>query len=247
MMLSYVTALPVFNEAKHVNGVLDEVLRYGDDVVVIDDGSTDGTAELLAARSDIRVVRHPVNRGYGAALISAFEFAMAQGYDVVVTIDCDGQHEPKRIPQFVARIDEAGADIVSGSRYLQTFDGDSSPPEQRRAINARITEQLNRTLGLQLTDAFCGFKAYRTSALKNLKLTDPGYAMPLELWVQAVCHGLKIVELPVPLIYLDEKRSFGGALDDAERRFAYYQSVLAKAIEALPKTCRETFAERSNA
>ena len=70
--------------------------------------------------------------------------------------------------------------------------------------------------GLNLTDAFCGFKAYRTSALAQFEITDDGYAMPLQVWVQAAAHGLTVVEVPVPLIYLDESRAFGGSLDDAE-------------------------------
>ena len=110
-----------------------------------------------------------------------------------------------------------GVDIVSGSRYLQQFAGDSRPPADRQRINRQITDELNRRLGLDLTDAFCGFKAYRVSALRTLRLTETGYAMPIELWVQAVAAGLTIIELPVPLIYLDESRSFGGELDDARR------------------------------
>src|SRR5207302_8922801 len=73
-----------------------------------------------------------------------------------------------------------------------------------------------------LTDAFCGFKCYRAEALRRLNINEPGYAMPLEVWVQAAAAGLKIIELPVPLIYLDEKRSFGGVLDDGQTRLEYY-------------------------
>jgi dolichol-phosphate mannosyltransferase len=232
MTVRTLTALPVYNEAGYVMGVLDEVVRYSQDVLVVDDGSTDGTSDLLAARREIRRLVHPTNRGYGAALRSAFDFAITGGYDILVTIDCDGQHEPQRIPQFVEVCLTTGADIVSGSRYLERFAGDSRPPEARRRINRIITEELNRRLGLQLTDAFCGFKAYRVSALARLRVTDPGYAMPLELWAQAARLGLKMVELPVPLIYLDESRSFGGSLDDAERRLAVYRDVLDRAIKA---------------
>lgn len=226
MTIRSLTALPVFNEVSHVDRVLDEVRRYCDDVLVVDDGSTDGTAERLAARSDIQVVSHEKNQGYGMALRTAFEYAAKEQYDVVVTIDCDGQHEPKRIPRLVKSCLDSGADIVSGSRYLETFSGDSPPPVDRRDVNLQVTAEINNRLGTKLTDAFCGFKAYRVASISKLALTEPGYAMPLQLWVQAVRAGLEIREEPVPLIYLDEKRSFGGTLDDPAARLAYYRRVL---------------------
>jgi len=228
--MRFLTALPVYNEARTVMGVVDEVLRYSPEVLLVDDGSTDQTSGLLGQRRDIQVVTHAENRGYGAALATAFEYAILHHYDVVVTIDCDGQHEPQRIPEFVKA--SRNADIVSGSRYLKQFAGDSRPPAERRRINRLVTGEVNYRLGLQLTDAFCGFKAYRTSALAQLSLREPGYGMPLELWVQASCAGLRIVELPVPLIYLDEKRSFGGALDDGDTRLHYYHMVLDRGMAA---------------
>jgi len=234
-MPRFLTALPVYNEAAHVMGVLDEVLRFTPDVLVVDDGSTDGTSALLAARAasqgDIRVVRHTANAGYGAALATAFREALGGGWDGLVTIDCDGQHQPRLIPDFVAAA--AAADIVSGSRYLKRFPGDSRPPVARRRINMEITAEINARLGLAITDAFCGFKAYSRRALAALHVTETGYAMPLEVWVQAAAAGLKIVELPVPLLYLDLARSFGGALDDATTRLAYYRGVLDRAEAAV--------------
>ena len=223
------TALPVYNEVDHVAGAIAGALSYCRDVLVVDDGSIDGTSELLAVGDDIRLIRHPANQGYGTALRSAFDFAVQGGYDILVTIDCDGQHQPQLIPKFVERCCAGDVDIVSGSRYLRRFPGDSDPPEDRRRINQAITEELNRRLGLRLTDAFCGFKAYRVAVLEKIQLTEPGYAMPLELWVRAARLGLRIVELPVPLVYFDEKRSFGGALDDAETRLAAYREVLERA------------------
>jgi len=228
MATRFLTALPVFNEVLHAGAVLDEVLRYSPEVLVVDDGSTDGTSELLAARNDIQIVRHEKNRGYGAALVSAFDYSLSHGYDVLVTIDCDGQHEPQRIPEFVAAA--AGAQIVSGSRYLKVFDEQSIPPIERRRINVEITAELNRRLGLNLTDAFCGFKAYRREALAALSISDPGYAMPLQVWVQAARARLSIIELPVPLVYLEEERSFGGSLDNAATRLRYYYEVLDRAM-----------------
>jgi len=239
MPFRFLTALPVYNEVRHVGLVLDEVLNYSPEVLVVDDGSTDGTSDLLARRTDIQRVTHPKNRGYGAALRSAFDYTLAHGYDLLVTIDCDGQHSPRRIPLFVTAAENA--DIVSGSRYLEQFPGDSRPPEARRQINQQITAELNRRLGLNLTDAFCGFKAYRATALERLDVTDPGYAMPLELWVQAAHAKLKVIELPVPLIYLEEQRSFGGSLDDARTRLQYYHEVIDRSLAAVERrTARES-------
>ena len=232
-MARFLTALPVYNEAAHVGSVLDEVLTVTPDVLVVDDGSTDGTSDLLTARADVRVVRHAVNAGYGAALATAFRETLAGPWDGLVTIDCDGQHQPRLIPQFVAACTDGTADLVSGSRYLHRFPGDSEPPVARRRINAEITAEINGRLGLTLTDAFCGFKAYSRRALESLAITETGYAMPLEVWVQAAAAGLRIVELPVPLLYLDLARSFGGALDDAATRLAYYRRVLDRAEAAV--------------
>ena len=227
----WLTALPVFNEVRHVNHVLDQVRSYGEHVLVVDDGSTDGTSELLAQRNDIYRIHHAANQGYGAALLSAFKFAQENGFEGIVTIDCDGQHEPKRIPRFIAACRKV--DIVSGSRYLKQYPGDSTPPPQRLWINQQVTAEINRRLGLQLTDAFCGFKAYRVAALRQLNLQESGYAMPLEFWVQAAHQRLKIIELPVPLIYLDEKRSFGAVLDNAATRLEYYHQVIDRSLAAI--------------
>lgn len=222
------TALPVYNEASHVRDVLQHVAEHANDILVVNDGSTDGTRQILANLSGIQVINHPENQGYGAALRTAFQYALRNGYDVLVTIDCDGQHQPQLIRRIAARVDEGLplVDMVSGSRYLRRFDGNSKAPEDRRRINGQITACLNEQLDLSITDAFCGFKAYRVSSLADLDITDDGYAMPLQLWVQAADLDWEIEEFPVPLIYLDEKRSFGGSLDDARQRLAHYRSVL---------------------
>jgi dolichol-phosphate mannosyltransferase len=181
----------------------------------------------LAERADVRVVTHPKNRGYGAALISAFAYAREHGYEVLVTTDCDGQHEPARIPVLLEAIHDA--DIVSGSRYLRDFRQDTPVPQDRRHINQLVTAELNERFGLQLTDTFCGFKAYRVAALARLHITETGWGMPLQLWVQAVRQGLRIKEVAVPRVYLDPNRAFGGVLNDADERLAYYHRVIADA------------------
>lgn len=221
------TAIPVYNEERHVERVLAEVRRYADHLLVVNDGSTDGTGRLLAAEKGIDVISHPRNRGYGAALISAFDYALAHDYDVLVTMDCDGQHEPSRIPLLLEAIDDA--DVVSGSRYLRDFRQDDSAPEDRRRINHLITAELNARFGLHLTDAFCGFKAYRREALARLRITETSWGMPLQLWVQAAKLGLRVREIGVPRLYLDPTRAFGGVLNDADQRLAYYRGIIARA------------------
>lgn len=223
------TAIPVYNEEAHLEPVLAEVLKHAQDVLAVDDGSTDRTPDLLRKFPTVQVIRHPKNQGYGAGLRSAFRRTIEGGYDGLVTLDCDGQHQPSMIPDVAAPLDRA--DIVSGSRYLQVFDPTQKPPEARRRINVEVTRWLNECLGFQLTDAFCGFKAYRASALEKFEITDLGYAMPLQVWAQAAKHGMSVVEVPVPLIYLDESRAFGGALDNADYRLNHYREVFHEALE----------------
>ncbi len=234
-------AIPVYNEERHVDPVLREVRRYADEILVVDDGSTDRTPQLLARQRGIHVITHPRNRGYGAALISAMDFAKAGGYDTLVTMDCDGQHEPARIPVLLEALTE-DVEIVSGSRYLRSFNQDTQPPRDRRQINRQVTEELNRRLGLNLTDAFCGFKAYQVGALHQLDLTETGWGMPLQLWVQAAFRGFRIREVAVPLLYLDPKRAFGGVLNDPKERLAYYREVIdretARQLVPLAGGCR---------
>jgi glycosyltransferase involved in cell wall biosynthesis len=225
--MRFLTAIPVYNEASHVRHVLDEVRRYSPEILVVNDGSTDGTSELLALERGIHRIEHRANRGYGAALISAFAFALRGRYDVLITMDCDGQHEPARIPVLLEAIHNSC--IVSGSRYLRDFRQDTPAPTDRRFINATITSELNLRYGLNLTDAFCGFKAYRREALEKLHITETGWGMPLQLWVQAARQGLRVTEIAVPRLYLDPRRAFGGVMNDPEERLAYYRQVLASA------------------
>lgn len=245
------TALPVYNEVTHLRPVLGEVRRYADAILAVDDGSSDGSGplldELATEWEELTVLHLPENRGYGAALTAAFDAAVQGGYDRLVTIDCDGQHQPALIPTLAAGLDGVDGgppcDILSGSRYAAEFTGDSDAPEDRRAINRLVTrflnERLGERLGFTLTDAFCGFKSYRVESLKRLAITDPGYAMPLQLWVQAAAAGLKIAEYPVPRVYLEEERSFGGSLDKSAARLAHYSQVLSTELARHPELPRE--------
>ncbi len=232
-------AMPAYNEEAYLPTVLRGVRKYIRDILVIDDGSTDRTPEILHDIGGVEIIRHETNQGYGQSLIDAFQHAISGSYDWVITMDCDEQHAPEHIPDFLeaATLDEA--DIISGSRYLTSMADDDEPPSVRRAINMTVTAIINCQLGLALTDAFCGFKAYRVVGLKRLRLTDPGYAMPLQLWVQAVREGLKILEIPVRLIYNDPNRHFGGVLDDSHARLLHYVKALKKELGSFHCDCFE--------
>lgn len=228
--MSDAVLLPVYNESLTVGGVLDAVRRYfSGEVIVVDDGSTDETPMVLAARNDVCVLHLDRNCGYGCALKCGFRLAADLGVTRLVTMDCDGQHEPAHIPQFLSALD-GGVDIVSGSRYLPSSESIGEAPPQRQEVNRRITEVLNRVTGWGLTDAFCGFKAYGMESLARMALGEPGYAMPLEVWAEAHRLGLKVTEIPVERIYCDHDRSFGPALDDADARYAYYMRVWERAL-----------------
>jgi dolichol-phosphate mannosyltransferase len=226
VILKVLIAIPVYNERKYVEKVLGKVRQYATDILCIDDGSTDGTGELLAARHDIQLIRHPVNRGYGQSIIDAFTYASAHGYDWVITMDCDEQHEPERIPDFLREIATDQWDIISGSRYMQTSADNDLPPGDRRAINATLTSLINELFHWKLTDSFCGFKAHRVSAMVGLQLDQTGYAFPMQLWPRVWKAKLRVKEIPVRLIYNDPNRYFGGLLDDAQHRLRHYIDVL---------------------
>ena len=228
-------AIPVYNEEKYVTNVLDKVRQFADDILVIDDGSTDQTPVLLA-KQPVEVIRHVHNRGYGQSMIDAFRRAICYQYDWLITMDCDEQHEPESLPDFFNSIEQSQADVISGSRYLDSPGkvDPSEAPSDRRHINKQITQMVNESLGLNITDAFCGFKAYRVDAMKKLTLDETGYAFPLQFWVQAVVNELEIDEIPISLIYNDPNRSFGGPLDDADHRVQHYLDVFKRELAKCP-------------
>ncbi len=234
-------AIPVFNEQRHLRTVLREIrLHTNADILVIDDGSTDATAEILRTMSDISVLHHRRNMGYGQSLIDAFNFSSRHGYHWVITMDCDEQHEPAALPEFIAAAQADDADIISGSRYWLPKSRQDEPPMDRRLINQLITDVINRNLSLNLTDSFCGFKAHRVPAIEALNLCETGYAFPMEFWVRVAQAPLRVAELPIRLIYNDPNRHFGGQLDDPNNRLRHYLEVFFRALHST--ACQQSLA-----
>ncbi|MFN3168224.1 MAG: glycosyltransferase family 2 protein [Phycisphaeraceae bacterium] len=240
--MSTLVAIPVYNEQKYVAKVIERVAERAGDILAIDDGSTDYTPMLLAMQP-VDVIRNRTNRGYGTALRMAFRWAQMYQYDWVITMDCDEQHEPESLPDFYQAIEADDADVINGSRYICPELCGDPPPAERRRINQTITTWVNDGLGYSITDAFCGFRAYRVSALDQLALDEDGYAIPLQQWVQFAAHRLRVKEVPIKLIYNDPDRRFGGVLDNAAERLAHYRAVFAKEIDKFPGLCNPTIAE----
>ncbi|MCX5970199.1 MAG: glycosyltransferase family 2 protein [Coprothermobacterota bacterium] len=225
--------MPCYNEAKTLPRVVAEVLRWrGEaDVLVLDDGSQDQSLQLLAG-FPVALLRHCNNEGYGQTLIDGFAYAAAHHYQACVTLDCDEQHEPHLIPRFLAELSDC--DVVSGSRYLEPSEG--VPPPDRYQINQEITELLRSLTRLSLTDSFCGFKAYRLAALNRLQLDEPGYAFPVQFWMQAARAGLRVKEIPISLIYKSFDRRFPGPLNTPEIRRRYYLRIIEEEAKKWQKS-----------
>lgn len=218
--------LPVFNEEEYILEVLESLPKI--DILVIDDGSTDNTLKMLKQANITSLIQHKTNQGYGKSLIDGFEYAIKNNYTYIVTMDCDAQHEPEYIPVFFEEL--KNFDIVSGSRYLPTSPHFSKPPEDRVEINRFITHLICKYTRYKITDAFCGFKGYKVEALKKLNLTEYGYGIPLQLWIQAAKANLTLKEIPVPLIYHSQHRDFKGNFKSKDERLKYYLEVIKKEL-----------------
>ena len=229
--IKILTAIPVFNEDQYVSQLVWAVKQFTDEILVINDGSTDGSQTWISNCSFIRKINHSDNQGYGQSIIDAIDYAQKNEFNWLITIDCDYQHEPKYISKFYDKIKKGNCDIISGSRYLVPENkGTLSVPTDRITINKKITSLLNCWFDLNITDAFCGFKAYRVDSLTNLNLTEKGYAMPLQFWIQSAKEKLKIAEIEVPLIYHDAERNFAGELENPEYRMNYYMQTIMREL-----------------
>jgi polyprenyl-phospho-N-acetylgalactosaminyl synthase len=193
-----------YNEAAHVGRVAAELMRDGWTVVVVDDGSRDGTA-AAARGGGARVLRHPFNLGPGAALQTGIDHAVAAGAAAIVTFDADGQHCAADVHGLLAALD-GGADIAVGSRFLGRIDGASTA--RRTFLRAAVTVS-NKLSGVRFSDSHCGIRAFRAAVAPALRLRQAGMAHASELLAHIRRHGLRAVEVPVTVRYTEYSRSKG--------------------------------------
>ena len=192
-----IAAIPCFNEERCIGSVVLKTKKFVSSVVVIDDGSTDATAEVAEA-AGASVHQHDRNRGYGAAIRSALEKGKQLGADVLVIVDGDGQHDPKDIPKLVKPLIDGEADVVIGSRFLGQG---KKPPFYRRVGQRVLTTVTNVGSGQKVSDSQSGFRAYSAKALNALNLAEDGMSVSSEIQFAIGKSGLKVKEVPIDVTY----------------------------------------------
>ena len=197
-----VAAIPCFNEERFIGSVVLMVKKHVDKVLVIDDGSTDASAEVAAAAGAV-VVRHDCNRGVGAAVRTAFHKARELGADIVVRLDADGQHNADDIPAVIAPILSGQADVVVGSRFIT---GKERPPFYRRIGQRVLTATTNLGSGTRIRDSQSGFRAFSAKALEEMTITEDGFSVESEMQFAIARSGLRVTEVPIAVIYTDKAK-----------------------------------------
>ena len=200
-----------FNEASRIGPVLDSLLTVAQNVVVIDDGSQDGTAAVALTRP-VWTVRHAVNLGQGAALQTGLDFALERGAEYLVTFDADGQHEPEDIPRLVSALRESGADFALGSRFTGSVAG---MPVSRRIVLTLAVWFTRALSGLKLTDAHNGLRAMTRRGAQRIAITFNRMEHASEIIDQIARARLKYVEVPVHIRYTTASLAKGQRTSDA--------------------------------
>ena len=196
-----ITTIPCFNTESSIGDVVSRTTKYVDQVIVIDDGSSDDTVEAARVAGAL-AISHGVNRGYGEAIKSCFEAGRAGDADILVTLDGDGQHNPDEIQRVVAPILSGEADIVVGSRFLGS---QGNMPRYRRFGIRVITFLFNFGSKAKVSDAQSGFRAYSKKVLTTISITEARMSISIETLVKARRNGFVIKEVPVSCYYIPSR------------------------------------------
>lgn len=194
---------PAYNESKTIGHILQEANRFAKsvvlDLVVIDDGSSDNTAEIAEAHN-ATVLRHTRNRGKGMALRTGFDYALQNGYQRIVTMDSDGQHDPLDLPRFFEQFQRTRPDILIGRRN----EAHSAMPLHRRLNNRLVSIVGSALCGQNVPDFQSGYRLITAAVLKAIHLETERYETESELLIKAGRLGFRIESLPIRAIYGDE-------------------------------------------
>ncbi len=195
-------AIPAFNEERFIGSVVIKALQYTDDVIVIDDGSSDSTI-YIAEQAGAKVLRHETNKGKSEAVNSALVYARRNGSDALVFIDGDGQHKPDEINQVLAPVLRREADMVVGSRFLSIK---SDIPSYRKVGQHAFTTVTNVAANVPVTDSQSGFRAFSRKAIEVLHFNGTGLSVESEMQFQAKEHNLIIAEVAISVVYAEKAK-----------------------------------------
>jgi glycosyltransferase involved in cell wall biosynthesis len=198
-----VAVIPAYNEERYIGSVVLKTRKQVDTVIVVDDGSTDLTAEIAEAAGAV-VVRHEGKHGKGTALSTGFRRIRELDPAAVIMLDADGQHLPEEIPQILAPVLRGEADLVLGSRYLNG--GDNGVPRNRIWGHWVFTTLTNVLSGLPVTDSQSGFRAFSRRAIENIRFSSDGFSVESEMQFLAKEHGLRVVEVPITADYVEKAK-----------------------------------------
>ncbi|MCX9083524.1 MAG: glycosyltransferase family 2 protein [Candidatus Methanoperedens sp.] len=212
-----IAAMPAYNEEDHIAKTIIGCRKYVDKVVVVDDGSSDATSEIAEALGAI-VIKHPVNKGYGAALQTIFNTAREMDVDKMVIIDSDGQHDPGDILKLFEPLNN-GADIVIGSRFVNG-NGKNVPAYRKMGMKV-LDKATNIAGGINVTDTQSGFRAYRRKAIENIRIKDNGMSAGSEILMQMKEHDLTFKEIEIHCNYNVEKPSKQNPISHGLKVLAY--------------------------
>ena len=191
--------MPMFNEEETVVSVVLRCIPHVDQVICVDDGSSDSCSRL-AARAGAQIHHHRANRGYGAAIRSIFRIARERNVEKLVILDSDGQHLPEDIPKVLNALDQDGIDVVIGSRFMDDSKRTSMPIYRRLGISM-INTASNLTSDLGVRDTQSGFRAFSRRALNLLAFENEGMESTLEVLDQCKEKGIAVSEVPISVRY----------------------------------------------
>jgi glycosyltransferase involved in cell wall biosynthesis len=224
--LRRVAIVPALNEEVTVPRVIDELRAFdpGLDVVVVDDGSTDRTAAVAAARG-ARVLRLPFNLGIGGAVQTGFRFAFENGYDLAVRVDGDGQHDPGQLVRVLEPVLRGDADVAVGSRFADDEKAGYQSSRSRRIGIRILAGVVSRIVGERVTDTTSGFQALNRRGIALFARDYPHDYPEVEATVMVFRHRLRLVEVPVAM-----RERGGGASSITALRSIYYMVKVLLAI-----------------
>lgn len=192
-----IAAIPCFNEGQFISDIVTKALIYVDKVIVVDDGSTDNTAEAAQA-AGAEVIRHRERQGAGAATRSAFETAKTSNADILVTLDGDGQHNPDEIPRVLAPVLRNGADLVIGSRFLKP---ETNISRYRKFGIDVITWLYNFGSKVRVSDSQSCLRAHSRRLFEAINITEKGFGFSVQVLIKARKKGFVITEVPISCVY----------------------------------------------